>query len=74
MSRQKGESLEVHLTVSSQNALPSGELGWFALVVEPDHERSVAGRLRRKGLDAYLPVRMSCIFMEPPARIELATC
>jgi len=30
---------------------------WFALVVEPNHEHSVATRLRKKGFEVYLPVR-----------------
>jgi transcription antitermination factor NusG len=30
---------------------------WFALTVAPDHERTVAARLRKKGFEAYVPTR-----------------
>jgi transcription antitermination factor NusG len=42
---------------SSQHALSNVELTWFALTVEPNHERTVALQLRRKGLEAYVPIR-----------------
>jgi transcription antitermination factor NusG len=40
-----------------EDALARNESPWLALLVEPNHERAVATRLRRKGFEVYLPVR-----------------
>lgn len=41
----------------SEDALARNESPWLALIVEPNHERTVATRLRKKGFEVYLPVR-----------------
>ena len=40
-----------------ENRVANNESAWFALTVVPNHERTVAARLRKKGFEVYLPVR-----------------
>jgi transcription antitermination factor NusG len=49
--------LERVTPIVPENPLANNESAWFALTVEPNHERTVAARLRKKGFEVFLPVR-----------------